>query len=130
MIKRINPQQAWEQLQNNEQAVLIDVRTSAEYHYVGHPTMAVFIPWKELPAMDVNPDFLAQVANAVPDKQAPLILMCRSGQRSMQAAQALEDAGYTDVSNMEEGFEGDKDNNQQRSNLNGWRFHQLPWKQS
>lgn len=130
MIKRINPQQAWTQLQNDQTTVLIDVRTSAEYSFVGHPTMAVLIPWKELPTMDVNPDFIAQVEATVVDKNTPLILMCRSGQRSMQASQALLNAGYSNVSNMDEGFEGDPDQNQQRSNINGWRFHQLPWQQS
>lgn len=130
MISRINPEQAWEQLQNNSETTLIDVRTAAEYTFVGHPPQAVFIPWKEAPEWEVNPDFLKQVEETVPDKNTPVILMCRSGHRSMQAAQALEAAGYTNVANMEEGFEGDLDENKQRGNLNGWRFHRLPWQQS
>ena len=130
MINRLNPKQAWDQLQNNPDTVLVDVRSAGEYTFVGHPPSAVLIPWKEAPEWAVNPNFLNQVEEIVPTKETPVILMCRSGHRSMQAAQALEAAGYTQVANMDEGFEGDLDDNKQRSNINGWRFHQLPWQQS
>ncbi|HFD11132.1 MAG TPA: rhodanese-like domain-containing protein [Crenotrichaceae bacterium] len=130
MIQRLNPKQAWERLQSHPQTILIDVRTAGEYAFVGHPPSAVFIPWKEAPDWTTNPDFIQQVEATVPEKDTPVILMCRSGQRSMQAAQALEAEGYTDLTNMEEGFEGDLDENKQRGNINGWRFHQLPWQQS
>jgi len=130
MINRLNPKQAWDQLQNNPDTVLIDVRSAGEYTFVGHPPTAVLVPWKEAPEWTINPNFLNQVEDIVPTKETPVILMCRSGHRSMQAAQALEAAGYTQVANMDEGFEGDLDDNKQRSNINGWRFHQLPWQQS
>ncbi len=130
MINRLNPNQAWEQLQTNPETVLIDVRTAGEYAFVGHSPLAVLIPWKEAPECAINPNFLEQVDAAVASKDTPVILMCRSGQRSMQAAQSLEQAGYTNLTNLEEGFEGDLDANKQRGNINGWRYHQLPWQQS
>ncbi len=130
MINKLNPRQAWDQIQAKPDTVLIDVRTAGEYAFVGHSPLAVFIPWKEAPEWTTNPDFVKQVDGAVPDKETPVILMCRSGQRSMQAAQVLEQSGYHNLSNMEEGFEGDLDENKQRGNINGWRFHQLPWQQS
>jgi rhodanese-related sulfurtransferase len=130
MIKKLHPKQAWEMLESNTDAILIDVRTAVEYAFVGHPPQAVFIPWKEAPYWTANPDFLEKVHVAVADKNTPLVLMCRSGQRSMQAAQALETAGYTNLANMEEGFEGELDDEKHRSTINGWRFHNLPWLQS
>ncbi len=130
MIKKLHPKQAWEMLVNNPDAILIDVRTAVEYAYVGHPPDAVFIPWKEAPDWTVNPDFAHKIAEAAEDKNTPLLLMCRSGQRSMQAAQALEAEGYTNLANIEEGFEGSLDGEQHRSTINGWRFHNLPWLQS
>lgn len=130
MINTINPKQAWEQLQNNSGTVLIDVRTAGEYAFVGHSPLSVFIPWKEAPDWTSNPNFLTELEAATSSKDTPLILMCRSGQRSMQAAQFLELEGYSNLSNMEEGFEGDLDDQKHRGNINGWRFHQLPWQQS
>ena len=130
MIQKLDPKQACEILQNNPDAVLIDVRTSSEYAFVGHPPQAVLIPWKEAPDWKVNPDFIKNVDATVADKSIPVVLMCRSGQRSMQAAQALEAEGYTNLSNMEEGFEGDLDDEKHRSTINGWRFYRLPWRQS
>lgn len=129
MIENLNPAQAWELLQQNQQAVLIDVRTKEEYTNIGHPLNAVHIAWQEHNGvtMIINPDFIAQVQQAVPNKQTPVLLLCRSGVRSVSAANALEQAGYQHLINITEGFEGDPDNNRQRGNLNGWQFHRLPW---
>jgi len=130
MIENLHPQQAWELLKQNTGAVLVDVRTKIEHSFVGHPPGAIHIPWKEAPDWQLNPHFIAEVKRLVPDKHAPVLLLCRSGQRSLDAAKALEQAGYERLINIDEGFEGPLDSNHHRGNLGGWRFHGLPWQQS
>jgi rhodanese-related sulfurtransferase len=129
MIENLTPKQAFDVLQKERSAILIDVRTQMEHVYVGHPVGAVHIPWKEAPGWEVNPHFAAEVASAVPDVDTPILLLCRSGQRSLSAAQALEQAGYKRLINIIDGFEGPLDQNNHRGNLGGWRFCGLPWKQ-
>ncbi|KJV06983.1 rhodanese-like domain-containing protein [Methylocucumis oryzae] len=130
MIENLEPQQAFELLQHHEKAVLIDVRTKIEHDFVGRPPNAVHIPWKEAPDWQLNPNFVSEVTKQVPDKNAPVLLLCRSGQRSLEAAQALEQAGYQRLINIVGGFEGPLDHNKQRGQLGGWRFAGLPWLQS
>lgn len=130
MIENLKPLKAWKLLQQNPEAVLIDVRTKIEYAFVGHPVGAVHIAWKEFPDWGVNPDFVAQVKARVADVEAPVLLLCRSGQRSLDAANALQNAGYKHLVNIEEGFEGPLDGQNHRGNLGGWRFYDLPWEQS
>jgi rhodanese-related sulfurtransferase len=130
MIENLDPPQAWDLLQQNSDAVLVDVRTKVEHSFVGHPPGAIHIPWKEAPNWQVNPLFVAEVKKAVPEKNAPVLLLCRSGQRSLDAAKALEDAGYQLLINIVDGFEGPLDKDKHRGNLGGWRFHGLPWEQS
>jgi rhodanese-related sulfurtransferase len=108
----------------------VDVRTKIEYSFVGHPLGAIHIAWKESPDWQINPKFVAEVNKAVPDRHAPVLLLCRSGQRSLDAAKALEQAGYELLINIVDGFEGALDSNNHRGNLGGWRFHNLPWQQS
>jgi rhodanese-related sulfurtransferase len=117
-------------LQNNPNAVLIDVRTAIEHSFVGHPPKAIHVAWKEFPGMQFNHAFVQQVQQHAPDKSAPVLLLCRSGQRSVDAAKALEANGYTHLINILEGFEGPLDENKHRGSLGGWRFHGLPWQQS
>lgn len=130
MIENLNPQQTWDFLQQNPNAVLIDVRTKMEHLFVGHPPKAIHIPWKEAPDWQLNPNFVAQVRQVVSNPNTPILLLCRSGQRSLEAAAALQASGYTHLINIEEGFEGALDDNKQRGNVNGWRFAGLPWQQS
>ena len=130
MIENLNPQQTWDFLQQNPNAVLIDVRTKMEHLFVGHPPKSVHIPWKEAPDWQLNPNFVAQVRQVVSNPNTPILLLCRSGQRSLEAAAALQASGYTHLINIEEGFEGALDENKQRGNVNGWRFAGLPWQQS
>lgn len=130
MIENLNPQQAWELLQQNPNAVLVDVRTKIEHGFVGHPIGAVHIPWKEAPDWQVNPAFVAEVEKHVADKNAPVFLLCRSGQRSLDAGKALEEAGFQRPINIVDGFEGPLDPHNHRGNLGGWRFSGLPWEQS
>ncbi len=130
MIENLDPRQAWELLQENADAVLVDVRTKIEHLFVGHPPNAIHVAWKEAPDWQVNPQFVADVKKAVPDLDAPLLLLCRSGQRSLDAAKALEEAGYQLLINIVDGFEGPLDDKKHRGNLGGWRFYNLPWQQS
>jgi rhodanese-related sulfurtransferase len=130
MIENLQPQQAWDLLQQNDNAVLVDVRTKVEHAFVGHPIGAVHIAWKEAPDWQVNSNFIDEVKNRVPDTNAPVLLLCRSGQRSLDAAKALEEAGYQKLINIVDGFEGPLDQNNHRGNLGGWRFNGLPWVQS
>jgi rhodanese-related sulfurtransferase len=130
MIENLNPQQTWDFLQQNPKFVLVDVRTKMEHLFVGHPPLAIHIPWKEAPDWQLNPNFVAQVQQVITDLNTPILLLCRSGQRSLEAAVALEKVGYTHLINIDEGFEGALDQNKQRGNVNGWRFAGLPWQQS
>ena len=129
-IKSLNPKKAWTLLSTNTSAVLVDVRDRMEYSYVGHPKGAINIPWKELPDFRANPLFVDEVRQRIPNHETPVLLLCRSGQRSLDAAKALALVGYKDLTNIEEGFEGPLDANKHRGTLGGWRYHDLPWEQS
>ncbi|MDP3331077.1 MAG: rhodanese-like domain-containing protein [Methylococcaceae bacterium] len=130
MIENLVPQQAWEVLQSNAGAVLVDVRSKVEHTFVGHPPGAIHIAWKEAPDWQVNNQFVADVKKVATNPSAPVLLLCRSGQRSLDAAKALENAGYQHLINIVDGFEGSLDANRHRGNLGGWRFVGLPWEQS
>jgi rhodanese-related sulfurtransferase len=130
MIENLDPQQCWDLLQANPDAVMVDVRTKMEHLFVGHPPKAIHIPWKEAPEWQLNPHFIAEVKKHVPDRDAPVLLLCRSGQRSLDAAKALEEAGYQLLINIVDGFEGPLDGQKHRGKLGGWRFLSLPWEQS
>lgn len=130
MIENLDPNQSWALLQNNPAAVLIDVRTSIEHSFVGHPLKAIHVAWKEFPGMQLNADFVNKVLQIVPDKTTPVLLLCRTGVRSVEAAKALEAVGYQHLVNILQGFEGALDADKHRGNIDGWRFHGLPWEQS
>ncbi len=129
-IQNLKPGQAWKFMQDNPASVLVDVRSKMEFSYVGHPCGALHIPWKEAPDWALNPNFVADVQKEVPDMATPVLLLCRSGQRSLAAANALQAAGYTNLANIDEGFEGPLDDDKHRGTLGGWRCHGLPWEQS
>jgi rhodanese-related sulfurtransferase len=130
MIENRSPQESWDILQNDATAVLIDVRTKMEHLFVGHPPKAIHIPWKEAPDFQLNAHFVESVRRVAPNPNTPILLLCRSGQRSLEAAVALENTGYLRLINIVDGFEGALDHNKQRGHLNGWRFLGLPWQQS
>ncbi len=127
----VTPQEAYQLLQLSEQIILVDVRTQAERDWVGKvaipETQHLAISWNLYPGGTPNPDFLEQLRECVPDRQIPIVFLCRSGVRSRNAAKAATDAGYTQCFDILEGFEGDKDAQQHRKTLGGWCFHQLPW---
>lgn len=129
-IKSLTPKDAYKAIAANPATFLLDVRDRTEFAFVGHPVGAVNIPWKEAPSWVANPGFVDEVRQRVPQRDAPILVLCRSGQRSLEACKALAEAGYADVTNIEEGFEGPIDGNKHRGALGGWRFHGLAWEQS
>lgn len=130
MIENLDSKQSWGFLKDNPAAVMIDVRTAIEHSFVGHPPKAIHIALKEFPDMQINELFVEQVAEKVKNKNIPLLLLCRSGQRSLAAAHLLEKAGYQHLINIVGGFEGALNDDKHRGNIDGWKFHQLPWEQS
>lgn len=118
-------------LQQTPEALFIDVRSEIEYFFVGHPVGVEHISWSDGPDWEINPDFVRHVARLAGDGlQRPVVLICRCGRRSVQAAQALEAAGFADIINVLHGFEGDRDELHHRNTRNGWRVDGLPWEQS
>ena len=113
-----------------EEAVLIDVRTKAELDYVGRIPEALEIEWLAWPSMQVNDHFIKELKNNGVTEDRPVMFICRSGVRSHNAALAAQASGFHRVFNVIEGFEGDPDDKCQRSNVNGWKFHGLPWTQA
>ncbi len=108
------------------EAMLVDVRTDAEREWVGFVPGAVAVAWKQWPGMAFNPDFDTELRAAAAGK--PVLLLCRSGVRSVAAAKRATELGLT-AYNILEGFEGDPDSNAQRGNKGGWRLSGLPWRQ-
>jgi rhodanese-related sulfurtransferase len=96
---------------------------------VGHPVGALLIPWNDGPDWEVNPHFVAHVKIAA-SIDRPIVLICRSGNRTLDAGAALENAGFTQVYNVLHGFEGELDENHKRNSVTGWRFEGLPWEQT
>jgi len=132
----ISAAQAWEKLAGDTRAQLVDVRTLAEWNFVGVPDLSSLgrqvqcIEWQQFPTGTRNPGFVAEAAKVLGDKDAPVMLLCRSGARSRAAAIALTEAGYTRAFNVAGGFEGDIDEEGHRGNRDGWKAANLPWRQS
>jgi rhodanese-related sulfurtransferase len=110
-------------------AKLVDVRTKPELLYVGKVPGSITLEWQTYPGNRPNPEFLDELGS-VASKDVPLMFICRSGARSDGAAQAATQAGWRECYNVLEGFEGDKDANQHRNSVGGWRKAGLPWVQS
>lgn len=122
------PQEAYELMQMPE-AKLVDVRTQAEWDYVGRIPGSVQIEWQTYPGSRPNPNFLNEL-QAQADKQTVVMFLCRSGARSHAAAAVAARAGYSRSYNVLQGFEGDKDADGHRNSVGGWRVAGLPWVQS
>ena len=132
--RNLLPKMAVERLNENPEAVLIDVRTKAVHKYVGYPENSILIPWFDEPDLESNPDafyesVLALLSERTDVLDTELILICRSGFRSNEALKCLQSKGFTCVSHVASGFEGDLDENDHRGNLNGWRHDGMPWMQ-
>jgi sulfur dioxygenase len=123
----ITPQMAAEWVAAGE-AVLVDVRTDAEREWVGYVPGALPLAWKQWPGMAFNAEFDAGLKSAVPSG-GKVVLLCRSGMRSISAARRAAELGI-EAYNILEGFEGNPDAQGQRGRTGGWRFHGLPWKQN
>jgi rhodanese-related sulfurtransferase len=129
-MRHLTPTQAWAWLQEHPHTLFVDVRMEIESLYVGRPPGVENIPWYEYP--DLTPDpvrFAAAVAREAGDTSRPILLICRSGKRTLSAGEALEAAGFTDVAHVLHGFEGELDDEFHRSTLSGWRAQGLPWEQ-
>ena len=132
----LTPQEAWDVLASNPKAVLVDVRTQAEWNFVGIPDTSdigrapVFVEWTSYPDGELNHRFVQDLleAGVEPSADAPVIFICRSGQRSIGAAMAATEAGIGPSYNVLEGFEGEADENGHRGH-EGWRAAELPWHQ-
>ena len=131
----VSPTTAWNCLAENADAVLVDVRTQAEWVFVGLPDLTaaaarlVCTEWQRFPGMAVNPDFVKNIAEEVADSTPALFTLCRSGARSIAAARALTQEGFAGCYNVVGGFEGDPDDSGHRGHRNGWKFDGLPWVQ-
>lgn len=134
--KMIPPGEAHTMLKDNPNSVLVDVRSSMEFLMIGHPVGAIHIPWIDEPDWEVNTHFVAEVRKLLLGRvsgpeagKVPVCLICRSNNRSVDAAKKLVDAGIDDVFVIEGGFEGPLDDEHHRNTTAGWRFEQLPWEQ-
>ncbi|MDP3511206.1 MAG: rhodanese-like domain-containing protein [Sulfuritalea sp.] len=125
----LTPREAHELLQLAPGARLVDVRTKAEWDWVGRVPGAIEIEWMAYPGNVLNPHFIATLKHSVMTESL-LLFLCRSGQRSSAAAKTATEAGFPDCYNILEGFEGNKDSNGQRNRSGGWRASGLPWHQS
>ena len=126
----VRPAVAWALVQSG-QAVLVDVRSTEERKFVGHVPGSQHVAWATGTALTRNPRFVRELeAKLAKDggKDAVVLLLCRSGVRSVAAAQRATELGLQAYSILE-GFEGDLDANGQRGKLNGWRYRGLPWQQ-
>ncbi len=124
----VSPQQAWT-LFSSGAAVLVDVRTAEERSFVGYVPDSLHVAWATGTSLTRNPRFVRELeAKVAKDKK--ILLLCRSGKRSALAAEAARKAGFTDIHNVLEGFEGEINEHRHRGSADGWRFHGLPWIQS
>jgi rhodanese-related sulfurtransferase len=141
-IYEVGPKETWDGLRSDKDAVLVDVRTHAEWSFVGLPDLSelgkelLLNQWAILPGMQQNPSFMdeldKQLDGAAPSK---IYFLCRSGVRSLSAAHLVSEAlaargQSVDCVNIIGGFEGDLDQDRQRGNMNGWKNDGLPWRQS
>lgn len=132
----LSPTQAYQLLSDEPEAVLVDVRTRAEWSYVGVPEVSglgrqlVCVEWVSFPDGVRNPQFVEQLSAAGVRPEAPAAFICRSGQRSAAAAELVTGAGFARAYNVAEGFEGAMDAAGHRGNLGGWKAAGLPWRQS
>ena len=129
-MRHLSPRDAWALVQAQPEALFVDVRMEIESLYVGRPPGVENIPWYEYPDLTASPAaFAAAVEREASSTERTVVLICRSGKRTVDAGLALETAGFTDVVNVLHGFEGELDDRFHRSTVSGWRFEGLPWEQ-
>ena len=136
-VKQLTARQAHAMLDDDPRSVLIDVRSNMEFLFVGHAKGSISIPWIDEPDWVINPHFVTEVRKVLLGGVscstevgcAPVILICRSGIRSLEAGAVLVESGFSSVFNVSDGFEGELDDQHHRSAQGGWRFEGLPWEQ-
>jgi rhodanese-related sulfurtransferase len=132
----LSPQEAWNLLESEPSALLVDVRTRAEWTYVGVTDLSslskkpALVEWQSFPDGQRNERFADEVNALGADRNAPVLFLCRSGVRSAAAAKLMTQKGYTRCYNISEGFEGDSDADRHRGRLGGWKVRGLPWTQN
>ncbi len=135
-IPDASPAEAYEALQGGQDARLVDVRTRAEWAFVGLPDLSdtgqdpILIEWQTFPSMTVDPAFGEALESACPQKTTALYFLCRSGARSLAAAREMRSRGYPNVFNVKDGFEGPPDAEGHRGHVAGWKANNLPWRQN
>ena len=135
MVEDVAPQQAWQALTADPSAQLVDVRTDAEWTYVGLPDLSplqrqvLLVMWQEFPTGAPNPHFLRQLTQAGLKPEQDIYFICRSGARSLAAAEAARSVGFERVYNVADGFEGPPDAHGHRGAVAGWKASGLPWRQ-
>jgi rhodanese-related sulfurtransferase len=138
-IEDVPVEETWVRLKADKDAVLVDVRTRAEWTFVGLPDLSelnkrvITVEWQTFPDNRVNPEFVEKLTELLDGagvaKDAEVFFVCRSGARSKAAATAMAAAGYTRTRNVAEGFEGPLDSDQKRGQVAGWKAAGLPWRQ-
>ncbi len=132
----ISSKDAWQFLKSNEDTILVDVRTLPEWTFVGIPDLSslgketIILSWRIYPGMEINSDFENKLSKIISDKDTPILFICRSGGRSLDAAAAMTSKGYKNCFNISDGFEGPIDTKGHRCSIDGWKAANLPWKQS
>lgn len=131
----LSAREAWELLEREKDAILVDVRTRPEWQFVGVPDLerlgkqVAFVSWQNYPGMERNAEFVAQVQAVGARQDAPVLFICRSGGRSRAAAIAVTAAGLSRCYNVAGGFEGSPDAARHRGTVDGWKASGLPWAQ-
>jgi rhodanese-related sulfurtransferase len=134
-VPDISPKATWQALSGEEDSALVDVRTDAEWNFVGLPDLGaigkqpVLIPWQIYPTMQVNGQFGDHLRKAGLTPLHRIYFICRSGARSLAAGQAAQAAGFPHAFNVADGFEGPVDSNGHRGVMAGWKAEGLPWRQ-
>ena len=136
----VSAKECWEVLKNTPDCVLVDVRTTAEWAYVGTPDLTALgkdllrLEWQSFPTMETSPEFPDRLTAMLNEQGAtpetPVFFICRSGARSSHAAAAATSAGWRQSFNVATGFEGDRDQQNHRGSISGWKFEGLPWTQT
>lgn len=140
-VIQISAVETFEALKNNQNSVLVDVRTFEEFNFVGFVDPSIFnnrmilLPWQLYPEMQENPDFAENLEKSLQnlskdfDKNVKLFFLCRTGARSNAAAAFCLNIGYKNCYNVISGFEGDLNQGNHRGKTNGWKASNLPWRQ-
>lgn len=135
MVENVTAADVWQALQTDPAAQMVDVRTDAEWNFVGIADLSAadktpaLIPWQVFPSMQLNTGFVEQMKQAGLTPENKIYFLCRSGARSMAAAHAAEAAGFPHVYNIADGFEGPPDGSGHRGTVAGWQASELPWRQ-